>query len=63
MNCRRCDKKAAIHMRQHKLALCREHYLEWIPEQTERFIKEVVDPMREQYREELAELEESGPRV
>jgi len=26
-------------MRQHKLALCREHYLEWIPEQTERFIE------------------------
>jgi len=26
-------------MRQHKLALCREHYLEWMPEQTERFIK------------------------
>ena len=26
-------------MRQHKLALCKEHYLEWIPEQTERFIK------------------------
>jgi uncharacterized protein (TIGR00269 family) len=26
-------------MRQHKLALCAEHYLEWIPEQTERFIK------------------------
>lgn len=26
-------------MRQHKLALCTEHYLEWIPEQTERFIK------------------------
>ena len=26
-------------MRQHKLALCREHYVEWIPEQTERFIK------------------------
>lgn len=26
-------------MRQHKLALCREHYLEWVPEQTERFIK------------------------
>jgi adenylosuccinate lyase len=32
-------------------------------EQTERFIKEVVDPMRTQYAEELAELEESGPRV
>jgi len=26
-------------MRQHRLALCKEHYLEWIPEQTERFIK------------------------
>jgi uncharacterized protein (TIGR00269 family) len=39
MKCRRCDKKAAIHMRQHKLALCTEHYLAWIPEQTERFIK------------------------
>ncbi len=26
-------------MRQHKLALCKEHYLEWIPEQAERFIK------------------------
>ena len=25
-------------MRQHKLALCKDHYLEWIPEQTERFI-------------------------
>lgn len=39
MKCRRCEKKAAIHMRQHKLALCTEHYLDWIPEQTERFIK------------------------
>jgi len=26
-------------MRQHRLALCKEHYLEWVPEQTERFIK------------------------
>ncbi len=26
-------------MRQHKLALCKDHYLQWIPEQTERFIK------------------------
>ncbi len=39
MKCRKCDRKASIHMRQHKLALCTEHYLEWIPEQTERFIK------------------------
>ena len=25
-------------MRQHKLALCKTHYLEWLPEQTERFL-------------------------
>jgi uncharacterized protein (TIGR00269 family) len=39
MKCRKCDTKASINMRQHKLALCRDHFLEWIPEQTERFIK------------------------
>jgi adenylosuccinate lyase len=32
-------------------------------EQTERFIKEVVEPMRENYAHELADLEESSPRV
>jgi adenylosuccinate lyase len=32
-------------------------------EQTERFIKEVVEPLREQYKDELAKLEDSGPRV
>lgn len=26
-------------MRQHKLPLCADHFLEWIPEQTQRFIK------------------------
>jgi uncharacterized protein (TIGR00269 family) len=26
-------------MRQHKLALCREHFLEWLPEQTEKAIR------------------------
>jgi uncharacterized protein (TIGR00269 family) len=26
-------------MPQHKLALCKEHYLEWFPEQTQRFIE------------------------
>lgn len=39
MKCRKCAETAAIHMRQHKLALCRAHYLEWLPEQTERFIE------------------------
>jgi adenylosuccinate lyase len=32
-------------------------------EQTERFIKEVVDPLREQYAGAIAKLGESGPRV
>lgn len=39
MKCKKCGGKASIHMRQHKLALCKDHFLEWIPEQTERFIK------------------------
>lgn len=26
-------------MRQHKLALCRDHYLDWLPDQTQRFIE------------------------
>ncbi|MBI3762445.1 MAG: tRNA 2-thiocytidine biosynthesis protein TtcA, partial [Chloroflexi bacterium] len=39
MKCRKCGEKASINMRQHKLALCAEHYLEWVPEQTERFIE------------------------
>ena len=39
MKCKKCGGKASVNMRQHKLALCKEHYLEWIPEQAERFIK------------------------
>ena len=39
MKCRRCEAKANIHMRQHKLALCGEHFIEWIPEQIQRFIE------------------------
>ena len=39
MKCRKCGWKAAVNMPQHKLALCKEHYLEWLPEQSERFIK------------------------
>lgn len=39
MKCRKCGERAAINMRQHKLALCREHYLEWLPDQTQRFIE------------------------
>jgi uncharacterized protein (TIGR00269 family) len=39
MKCKKCGSKASVNMRQHRLALCREHYLEWVPQQTERFIK------------------------
>ncbi|MCL4275268.1 MAG: adenine nucleotide alpha hydrolase family protein [Anaerolineales bacterium] len=39
MKCRKCGGKASLNMRQHRLALCKEHFLEWVPEQTERFIK------------------------
>jgi uncharacterized protein (TIGR00269 family) len=39
MKCRKCEEKAAINMRQHKLALCDSHFLEWIPAQTERSIE------------------------
>lgn len=39
MKCNKCGSKAAIHMRQHKLALCGEHYLEWLPLQVQRFIE------------------------
>jgi uncharacterized protein (TIGR00269 family) len=39
MKCRKCGQKAAINMRQHKLALCKEHYPPWIVEQTQRFIE------------------------
>lgn len=38
MKCRKCGEKASIHMRQHKLALCKEHFIKWVPAQTERFI-------------------------
>ncbi|OGO40486.1 MAG: hypothetical protein A2Z03_10785 [Chloroflexi bacterium RBG_16_56_8] len=48
MKCRKCGQKASVNMRQHKLALCKEHYLEWVPEQTERFIKKYRMFTREQ---------------
>lgn len=39
MKCRKCGARAVLNMRQHRLALCRQHFLEWIPEQTQRFIE------------------------
>lgn len=39
MRCRKCNAKAVINMRQHKLALCKDHYPAWVVEQTQRFIE------------------------
>jgi tRNA(Ile)-lysidine synthase TilS/MesJ len=39
MKCRKCGEKAAINMRQHKLALCAEHFADWLPEQVDKFIE------------------------
>lgn len=39
MKCRKCSERAVIRMRQHRLALCKEHYIEWFVDQTERAIK------------------------
>ncbi len=38
MRCRKCGEKAVINMRQHKLALCGAHFLEWVPGQVEHAI-------------------------
>lgn len=38
MKCRKCRTKAVINMRQHKLALCKDHFIAWVQGQTRRFI-------------------------
>ncbi len=37
--CKKCGAPAVIYMRQHRLGLCKAHYLEWFVEQTERTIR------------------------
>lgn len=37
--CRKCEQKAIINMRQHKLPLCKGHFTEWVVEQTRRTIE------------------------
>lgn len=39
MFCHRCDQPAAIRMKQHRLQLCKEHYLEWFVEKTQAAIE------------------------
>jgi uncharacterized protein (TIGR00269 family) len=38
MKCRKCGKVAVINMRQHKLALCADHFRHWVPTQVEKTI-------------------------
>lgn len=39
MRCRKCNEKAVINMRQHKLALCPTHFVDWVPSQVELTIQ------------------------
>ena len=39
MKCNLCGGKAVIQMRQHKLGLCAEDFIEWLPAQVQRFIE------------------------
>ena len=39
MKCRICGRTAAINMRQHRLALCGEHFIQWVPKQVARAIE------------------------
>lgn len=37
--CNTCGQRAVFRMRQHRLALCKQHYLDWVVNQTQRFIE------------------------
>ena len=39
MYCHRCDQMAAIRMRQRRLQLCKDHYMEWFVQQTQVYIQ------------------------
>jgi uncharacterized protein (TIGR00269 family) len=39
MRCRKCAQKAVINMRQHKLALCKTHFIEWVIARTQKTIE------------------------
>ena len=39
MYCHRCDQMAAIRMKEHRLQLCKDHYLEWFVRQTQVYIQ------------------------
>jgi uncharacterized protein (TIGR00269 family) len=39
MKCRKCGGRGVINLRHHKLILCKEDFLEWMPEQVQRAIE------------------------
>lgn len=39
MKCKKCGGKAVINMRQHNMGLCKDDFLQWLPEQTQRHIE------------------------
>ncbi len=39
MKCKKCGGKAVISMRQHNMGLCKDDFLTWLPEQTQKFIE------------------------
>jgi len=39
MYCHKCDQMAAIRMKEHRLQLCKDHYLEWFVRQTQVYIQ------------------------
>lgn len=42
MKCKKCGQKASVNMPHHKMALCKEHFLEWMPAQVERWISKYL---------------------
>jgi uncharacterized protein (TIGR00269 family) len=39
MKCTKCGQPAVINMRQHRLGLCADHFVEWVPQQVQRAIE------------------------
>jgi len=39
MKCKKCGERASIKMTQHNMALCQEHFLDWLPQHTQRTIE------------------------
>ncbi len=39
MKCKKCGGKAVINMRQHHMGLCKDDFLQWLPEQMQKFIE------------------------